>query len=202
MTGALYMLRIEIDGHLHGNGDVPKPWVARIDGPDPKFGLKREFIPAMNDWRDAHKAWSGNTYGVVATFPLRDGHVYETCRLRGRGRRRGLQRQFYRLQDMEMAELKPVEALAAAIGVDGSAATIDLDESEDTPPSVARIAGLGSVIRQGFVLVDGKRRYLLQADSIYLVREHEKPQRFLLATADGPRRITEKEAHEWLASKL
>lgn len=31
-TGAIKMLRIEVDGHFHGSSDVPRPWVARIDG--------------------------------------------------------------------------------------------------------------------------------------------------------------------------
>ncbi|HEU4732408.1 MAG TPA: hypothetical protein VFT22_31150 [Kofleriaceae bacterium] len=57
----LYMLRIEVDGHFHG-GPPPKPWVARIHGPSEQYGLAREFIRAMNDWKDAHRAWSGNLW--------------------------------------------------------------------------------------------------------------------------------------------
>jgi hypothetical protein len=53
-----------------------KPWVAKITGTDPKFGLKREFV---NGTRDYSKANSVKTRGVMTTWILDDG-IYE-CNL-------------------------------------------------------------------------------------------------------------------------
>lgn len=55
MTGALKILRIEVDGHYHGSSDVPKPWVAQIDGVDAKYGLARTFVQRLNDYRGARR---------------------------------------------------------------------------------------------------------------------------------------------------
>lgn len=35
------MLRIKLDSHYHGSSDVPRPWVARVDGPDPIYEVSR-----------------------------------------------------------------------------------------------------------------------------------------------------------------
>jgi len=87
MYGALYFLRIEVDGHFHGGPPV-KPWVAEITGTCPRYGLARDFIRPMNDWAGARVAWSGNTYGVIATFPLREGRLYEVQRCEGNSSKR------------------------------------------------------------------------------------------------------------------
>lgn len=81
--GRMKLLRIEVDGHFHGSPVVPRPWVAKITGTDPRFGLRREFVQTLNDWEHARRACSGNLYGVVANFPVREGHVHEVSRLRG-----------------------------------------------------------------------------------------------------------------------
>ena len=50
-----------------------KPWVARITGTDPKYGLKREFVNGTRDYSNAN---SVKTRGVETTWVLGDG-IYE-----------------------------------------------------------------------------------------------------------------------------
>lgn len=181
--GQFYMLRIEIDGHFHGSPDVPKPWVARIGGVDEKYGLAREFIKPMNDWRDASKAWSGNTYGVVATFALREGALYEVCRLRGRSSRRHVSREFVWVEDGKMHPRAPDDALAHAEGYDGPVTALELRDDEPCP-WVAHVTGLGTPRKLGFVVVDGMRRYRLRPGALYEISEPARERR-VFATADG-----------------
>lgn len=195
------MMRIEVDGHFHGSGEVPRPWVARITGPSPKYGLGRAFIKPMNDWRDASQARSGNTYGVVATFPLRDGNLYECSRLRGKSSKRHVAREFYAIVDGKRLQIEPEEALARVTGV-SDAVVLDVDENSDDPPWVAEVTRVGSTAKQGFVLIDGARRYLLRKGTLYEVRE-ETSTRLVVADGGGmARSITQQEALQWLASKL
>src|SRR5690606_30340672 len=136
--GAIYMLKIEIDGHFHGSSNVPRPWVARIDGPDPKYGLAREFVQPMNDWESAHRSCRGNVYGVVAHFPMRRGHLYEVSRLRGRSSKRHVAREFGWLGDGKLEPLDPEDALdriADAPGVSW--------QTDDEGPAAAEVRGLG-----------------------------------------------------------
>lgn len=109
----LVLLKIEEDGH-HRGGKPPRPWAAEITGLDPKFGLARSFVPALRDYRDAHAAWSGNVYGVVATFPLREGRLYEVARAEGRPSKRVFVRRFWFVEGGEMHERTAEEALAWA----------------------------------------------------------------------------------------
>jgi len=115
MTRPLFILRIEVDGHCRGGSPI-KPWVARIDGPCSRFGLVRTFVDPMNDWGAAHRANSGNLYGVVATFPLREGHLYEVQRAAGNSSKRHAVREFYWLEGGKMTELAPEDALRHASG--------------------------------------------------------------------------------------
>lgn len=107
------ILKIEEDGHLHG-GPAPRPWCAEITGLDPKYGLARSFVKALRDYKDAHRAWSGNVYGVIAHFPLHEGKLYEVSRLRGRPSKRYVSREFIFVEGGEMREKTPDEALAIA----------------------------------------------------------------------------------------
>jgi hypothetical protein len=50
-----------------------KPWVARITGTDPKYGLAREFVNGIADYSRSNKP---GTRGVYFTFYLGDG-IYE-----------------------------------------------------------------------------------------------------------------------------
>lgn len=195
------MYRIEVDGHFHGSPDVPRPWVARIDGTDPKYGLRRTFVDRLNDWKDARVACSGNLYGVVATFPLRDGGLYEVSRLRGKPSKRHVAREFWRLDDGKMTEIEPLDALAAAERHDDEVTVLRVAENPENRPWVAEIAGLGMPTKLGFVVVEGRRIYRLRHGRLYEVREvvaGEERRRFLLS-GDDLRELAQREALSWLA---
>lgn len=51
-----------------------RPWVARIDGRDPRHGLARTFLEGFTDYRDANGRGSR---GVTLTYILYSGHLYE-----------------------------------------------------------------------------------------------------------------------------
>lgn len=110
------ILKIEEDGHLNG-GPPPRPWCAEITGLDPKFGLARTFVKALRDYADAHRAWSGNVYGVVAHFPLHEGKLYEVSRLRGRPSKRHVSREFVFVENGAMVDRTADEALAYATAI-------------------------------------------------------------------------------------
>ncbi len=205
--GALYLLRIEVDGHFHGSPMVPRPWVARIGKPCDRFGLEREFIKPMNDWQDARVAWSGNLYGVVAMFALREGATYEVARCRGKPSKRYFDRQFYCVEGRRLHERTPDEVLA------WSEATADPASAEDRVvilrvpdtddrPWVAEVSGLGMPRRLGFVVVDSHRRYRLRERRIYEVRSADDDgaeRRRLLGVSDGTTvDLTQEEAAGWL----
>jgi hypothetical protein len=136
------VLTIEIDGHFHGSSDVPRPWVATILGTDPKYGLRREFVRAMTDWKDAHVAWSGNVYGREARFLLRDGNLYEVSRLRGKSSKRYQAREFLAVEGRKRIKLEPEEALARVDGL-GECATLRIPEDR-SGESCSRMASTRS----------------------------------------------------------
>jgi len=197
MSGAIKMYRIEVDGHFHGSPDVPRPWVARIHGPDEKFGLHREFVRPMNDWKDARAAWSGNTYGVVATFPLRDGHLYEVSRLRGKPSKRHSVREFYSLEGGRMVAIEPLDALARAEAHDDPVSLFRIRDNEQDRPRVAEVTGVGMPRIMGFIVLNGERNYRLRRDRLYEVHENGQTR---LTTADG-NVLTQSEALSWLAKR-
>lgn len=55
-----------------------RPWVARIEGRDPRHGFARTFLEGLTDYRDANGAGSR---GVFLTFVLYAGHLYEVNEL-------------------------------------------------------------------------------------------------------------------------
>lgn len=195
MTSAaafFYMLRIEVDGHFHGGRPI-QPWVAEIGKPCPRYGLERSFVTPMNDWRNARRAWSGNLYGKVATYPLHEGRLYEVARARGSSSKRHLARQFYWVDRGKMHERTPDEALEIADG-GGAATTLRVRESPDS--WVAHVAGLGTPTRLGYVLVDGVRRYRVR-DGVHEVVEDGV--RRLVGIRDNViHELTEPEALTWL----
>lgn len=165
----MHILSIEIDGHFHGSSEVPKPWVAEIQGVCPKYGLQREFVRPMNDWAQASAAWSGNVYGRVARFPLRDGRVYEVSRLRGRSSKRYVAREFLAVTGSRHEKIEPIEALATADG-GGAATTFQIPDDRDGTSWVAHVTGLGTPERLGFVIAGSDRIYRLR-DGIHEVCE-------------------------------
>src|SRR5690606_10527437 len=55
-------------------------------------------------------------YGVVSTFPLRDGHLYEVQQTAGTPSKRHVVRRFYWLEGGELEELEPEDALRRTVG--------------------------------------------------------------------------------------
>lgn len=195
MSGLLYVMKIEIDGHFHGSADVPKPWVAQIGAPCPRYGLERTFVQTMNDWSEARRAWSGNVYGRVAHFPLRDGNLYEVSRLRGTSSSRHVAREFVVIEHGKRVALTPEEALARADG-GRQAAPLRIPEDTERTSWVAEIAGLGTPRQLGFVVVDGSRRYRLRAGLHEIVQRGTR--RFASSDGRDIKALSETEAFAWL----
>lgn len=196
----LSILKIEIDGHFHGSSDVPRPWVAEITGTCPRYGLQRQFIDVMNDWKDAKRAWSGNIYGRVAHFPLRDGRLYEVSRLRGRSSKRHQVREFIAVDGGKQLPIEPEAALARVDG-GGSAlvhSTADsiVDGSHPVGSWIAHITALGTPAQLGWVVVGGMRHYRLRPGIHEIVRDGER--HFVRASDESISSITEREALTWL----
>lgn len=194
-TGFFSILKIEIDGHFHG-GEPVKPWVAEITGTDPKFGLARRFLRPMNDWKGAHKAWSGNIYGRVSHFPLRESHLYEVSCCRGNSSKRRVVREFVQVADGKRKVVDPVDALAIADG-GGAAQVLRIAEDPDGSSWVSRITGLGTPERLGFVVIDGRRTYRLRPGVYEVVDGGDA--RLVGATVDTVSRLDQQEAWTWLS---
>lgn len=190
----LKMLHIEVDGH-HNGGKPHQPWVAQIGGPCSRYGLERDFLDAMRNYKGAHRACSGNLYGVVATFVLRDG-IYEVCRARGRSSRRHVAREFLRVEDGQSQQIEPIEALALAEGHDDDVLVHAVPEAD--AQWVAHVTGLGTPPVLGWVVVDDKRRYRLRRGHLYEIVVGEK--RRLVLVGDTIETITQPEALAWLAA--
>jgi len=69
----LRMLHRVPQGHQARLLDSGGPWVARIKGRCPTFGLKREFVRPLRDYRNAS---SSGKSGIVLVYMLPEG-VYE-----------------------------------------------------------------------------------------------------------------------------
>lgn len=162
------MLRIEVDGHFHGR-PPEKPWVARITGPDEKYGLVREFVRPLNDWSDARRAWSGNVYGVVSAFPLREGHLYEVKRTEGKPSKRHVVRQFYWLEASKLTEIGPEAALQRIAGGAAGAAFRTREF-----PGRTRVTDLIEPEPVGFVVRGTERVYWLRDGREYDVRDVDR----------------------------
>lgn len=188
------ILKIEIDGHFHGGPPV-RPWVAEIRGVDPKYGLQRTFLDPMTDWRDARRAWSGNVYGRVAHFALRQGRLYEVLRCKGKPSKRVAVREFL-LAEKRFPGLEPLEALARVDG-GGEAAEYRIPDAADGATWVARVTGLGTPTRLGWVVVKGYRHYRLRDGLYEVMRSGTKS----LVCVEGlePTTVTPEEALTWLS---
>lgn len=191
----LHMLRIEIDSHFRGSAAVPRPWVARLDGPCPRFGMARTFLDALNDWSGADRTCSGRRRGVVACFSLRGGAVYEVSRLRGRSSKRHVAREFCRIEDDgSWTDLELDEALAAADPYPGGAVPHWLPDGS----RVSVVHGLGTPTPLGFLLDGDRRRFRLRRDALHEVLAPDGCQRLLRVIGDSVEPISSQEALEWL----
>lgn len=189
------VLRIGIDGHFHGSPVVPKPWVARVAGPCPRYGLAREFVEANMDWRESRRAWSGNLYGRVCTFPLRTDNLYEVSRLRGRSSKRYIAREFVWCSS-EKFEPQTVEDVLAFVNGDSLPATfLRIDDDRDDRPWVAEVTGLGTPRHLGWVVVDGVRLYRLREGGVFEVRRPAEAPK--LVTVEHGRVTTLRAAEAW-----
>ena len=194
-TGVLKILRIEIDGHFHGSPDVPKPWVAEITGIDAKYGLARTFIDPMHDWSGARRACSGNLYGRVARFALREGRLYEISRLRGRSSKRHVAREFGLIADGEIRTISEVDAIGFAERHAGPAITLTVDEGT----RISRVERVGTPAACGFVLRDGRRTFRLRVGALHEIAIAESS-RLVFVDTDGVRPATQAEAIAHLAA--
>ena len=197
MTGALKILRIEIDGHFHGTRDVPKPWVAEITGTDATYGLARTFVEPMHDWSSARRACSGNLYGRVARFALREGRLYEVSRLRGRSSKRYVARAFVTPVDGDLREVEDLEALARVDQHAGPAIAYTVDEGT----RIGRIESLGTPAVCGFVLRGGRRTFRLRVGALHEVATSATCH-LILAEPDGTRIVSQTEALAFLAGHM
>src|SRR5690606_23131495 len=84
-------------------GDVTKPWVARLDGLDHKYGFRRTFLEGQKDYRDAN---SGGSRGVYVYYALRPG-IYE---VNERVTWKRVRRYFIRVVGSEIHEISKDEA--------------------------------------------------------------------------------------------
>lgn len=198
MSGALNILRIEIDGHFHG-GEPVKPWVAEIKGLCPKFGLAREFVQPMNDWSQASRAMSGNIYGRVATFALRNGNLYEVQRCRGNSSKRRVVREFVAVSDGKREVIDPEEALARVDG-GGDALVHRVPDDKSADSWIARIERLGMPSKCGFATAGTERIYRLRDGLYECAREGQSPS-LTMVEKQRASRITQREALEWLLAR-
>lgn len=187
------VLKIEIDGHFHGSAEVPKPWAAEIGGPCPKYGLQRKFLRAMQDWSGASRACSGNIYGRVVRYMLREGVLYEVCRLRGNRSKRYISREFVVVEGGKRRQLEPAEALERVVG---PGTELRVPDDREGTSWVARVRGLGMPERQGFAVVGTQRLYLVP-DGLYEVMSRGDVH-FVGVQAGRVIRLNHEEALQWL----
>lgn len=197
----LHMLRIEVDAYFNGASEVPQPWVARLDGTDSRFGLAREFVQRLNDWSRACRSIRGRTRGVVATFPLRSGHMYEVSRTRGRSTKRVV-REFLRVGDGRHEMVEPLDALAAIEGHRDDVTLLRLlpPDGQSAGTVVHEVSGIGAGSACGWVLIGDRRHYRLRHGRLYEV--HERGARRLVMGGPSIETVSEREALLWLAERV
>lgn len=195
MTGKFHMLRITLES-LPGSV-ATTPWVARLGGPCPKYGVQREFVESLRDWSKARRKIGGRLQGAVACFALIGGHTYEIARLRGRSRKRCMVREFAQIDAKgDWHDLSADEALAAVDPCPGAVAMSVPDRTR-----VSLITGIGTPAPLGFLLVGGERRYQLRPDALHEISSQEDGTRLVLVQGDKANPITSTEALSWLASR-
>lgn len=196
----LSVLKIEIDGHFHGGAPV-KPWVAEIIGLCPRYGVKRVFLDRMTDWKHAKAAWSGNVYGRVAHFALRDGRVYEVQRTKGKPSKRRVVREFFAVEGDERVELSAHEVLTRVVG-EGPTVSLRCGAEQSSDTWIAHITRLGTPERIGYVGEGGTRHYRLLPDRLYEVMDHGARKLVFSAPDDLLTELSDREALAWLTENL
>lgn len=187
------MLKIEIDGHFHGGPPV-RPWVARLTGADPKFGVRRDFVDPLRDWRDAHQAMSGRLYGITCVWMLSAG-VYEVSRTRGKPSKRYVSRETLAIDERgKRRSVSEIEALQAIDGQPDGGIKYLVPEGT----SVSRVVGLGTPEALPWLARGGERIYRLQPHRLY-ERASEGRRAFLATSQDAVERLSEKEALAWIS---
>lgn len=83
-----------------------RPWVARIRGLSEKYGLDREFLSGLRDYRGSNGTGSR---GIMITYVLHSGHVYEVRELLSWSSER---RYFCHVVDGHIVELSQEDAIA------------------------------------------------------------------------------------------
>lgn len=204
--GALRTLRIEIDGHLRGSSDVPRPWVAEITGVDRRYGLARTFVDSLRDYAGAKRSWAGRLSGVVACYPLREGLTYEVSRLRGRASRRHLAREFIFVSGSGLQPVEPGEALALGERLAGCPG-YDAEILEHRIPdligtSVSLVRGLGHPVPLGWVALDGRRLYRMRVGELHEIATHEEGRRIVLVDHREIRDLTQLQALDQMRSRI
>jgi hypothetical protein len=109
VTGRLVILRIKVEDCGHNRR--LRPWVAELVGACPRRTFRRSFVRPFYDWSEARRTMSGRVFGVVATFALRDGRLYEVSRHRGRASRRRVVREYCRTDGGQLVEVDREEVL-------------------------------------------------------------------------------------------
>lgn len=84
-----------------------RPWVARIIGTDPKYGVAREFATGVRDYSQANKP---RTRGVYTTYTLDEG-IWEINAPRSWG---NVRRYWARCSGGKVEEITGADALKAA----------------------------------------------------------------------------------------
>ena len=187
-----YVLKIEVDGHFHGRSDVPKPWVAEVNGPCPKYGLQRNFVKQVTDWKGTHLANSGNVYGRTAKFMLRDG-VYEVSRTRGKPSKRVVVREYCQIEGGKRTSLKPAQFLAKVLGPGLEIRTPNTRDSW-----VAKVTRIGMPGQLGWLVgnTDDDRLYLAPCGLVEVCRAGSR--RLALVTKKDITWLGHDAALEWL----
>lgn len=106
--GQVYVLELAPSESM----DSVRPWVARIIGTSPKFGLERRFVEVLTDYSGSSRSCAGRLRGVVYAFPLRVGWVVEAQHYRRTRSKRHLTRYFAVVRAGGLEELS-AETVAA-----------------------------------------------------------------------------------------
>lgn len=194
------ILSTRVPRHRMG-GRRPRPWVARITGPDSEYGLRRQFVKPMTDWRHAHRAISGNLTGLTVSFALRENAMYEVACWFAEGPlgKWEWSRHFTWLDSGGFERVSHEEIMDWVQGDSGSVSTLELIESDpDHPPRVFSLLR-GGVPRELGWASNGARRVYRLAPGLFEIDERDA-RRLVMSGGSKLSQVTEEEALAWLAT--